>query len=55
MLGNCLSRPAAVIWEGMEYFRESKTDWANVIRFLLKEYQGEVDVDNFTFKIAKLF
>jgi hypothetical protein len=39
----------------MEYFRESKTDWANVIRFLLKEYQGEVDVDNFTFKIAKLF
>ena len=50
MFGNYLRGPAALIWEGMEFYGESKVDWNNV----KKEYQGEVDVETFTFKIAKL-
>jgi hypothetical protein len=55
MFGNYLRGPATVIWEAMNYFGESRTDWANVKRFFLKEYQGEVNIQNFTFKIAKLY
>ena len=39
MFGNYLRGPAAITWEGMDYFRESITDWANVQRFFLKEFQ----------------
>ena len=54
MFGNYLRGPAALIWEGMEFYGESKVDWNNVKTYYLKEYQGEVDVETFTFKIAKL-
>jgi hypothetical protein len=48
-----LREPAAVLWEGME-FGEFKVDRASVKKYFLKMYQGEVDVETFTFKIAKL-
>jgi hypothetical protein len=54
MFGNYLRGPAAVIWEGMEFYGESKVDWNSIKKYFLKEYQGEVDVETFTFKIAKL-
>ena len=54
MFGNYLRGPAAVIWEGMDFYGESKVDWNSVKKYFLKEYQGEVDVETFTFKIAKL-
>ncbi len=55
MFGKNLRGPAAVLWEGMEFYRESKVDWASVKKYFLKMYQGKVDVENFTFKIAKLY
>jgi hypothetical protein len=54
MFGNYLGGPAAVLWEGMEFYGESKVDWESVKKYFLKQYQGEVDVETFTFKIAKL-
>jgi hypothetical protein len=54
MFGNYLRGPAAVIWQGMDFYGESKVDWNSVKKYFLKEYQGEVDVETFTFKIAKL-
>jgi hypothetical protein len=54
MFGNYLRGPAAVLWEGMEFYGESKVDWESVKKYFLKQYQGEVDVETFTFKIAKL-
>jgi hypothetical protein len=54
MFGNCLRGPAAVLWEGMEFYGESKVDWESVKKYFLKQYQGKVDVETFTFKIAKL-
>ena len=54
MFGNYLRGPAAVIWEGMDFYGESKVDWNSVKKYFLKEYQGEVDVETFTFKIGKL-
>jgi hypothetical protein len=45
---------AAVLWEGMDFYGESKVDWNSVKKYFLKQYQGEVDVETFTFKIAKL-
>jgi hypothetical protein len=53
MFGNYLRGPAAVLWEGMEFYRESKVDWERVKKNFMKQYQGEVDVETFTFKIAK--
>jgi hypothetical protein len=54
MFSNYLRGPAAVLWEGMEFYGESKVDWNSVKKYFLKQYQGEVDVETFTFKIAKL-
>jgi hypothetical protein len=54
MFANYLRGPAAVLWEGMEFYRESKVDWNRVKKYFLKQYQGEVNVETFTFKIAKL-
>jgi hypothetical protein len=39
MFGNYLGGPATITWEGMYYFRESITDWANIQRFFLKLFQ----------------
>ena len=47
--------PAAVTWEGMEFYGESKVDWASMKKYFLKMYQGEVDVETFYLKIAKLY
>jgi hypothetical protein len=54
MFGNYLRGLAAVIWEGMDFYGKSKIDWNSVKKYFLKEYQGKVDVETFTFKIAKL-
>jgi hypothetical protein len=54
MFGNYLRGPAAVLWEGMDFYGESKVNWNSVKKYFLKQYQGEVDVETFTFKIAKL-
>jgi hypothetical protein len=54
MFGNYLRGPAAILWEGMELYGELKVDWESVKKYFLKQYQGEVDVETFTFKIAKL-
>jgi hypothetical protein len=29
MFGNYLRAPAAVLWEGMEFYGKSKVDWAS--------------------------
>ena len=54
MFGNYFRGPAAVLWVGMEFHGESKVDWDSVKKYFLKMYQGKVDVETFTFKIAKL-
>ncbi len=46
-------RPAAVTWEGMEFYGESKVDWASMKKYFLKMYQGEIDVETLNFKISK--
>jgi hypothetical protein len=38
----------------MDFYGESKVNWNSVKKYFLKQYQGEVDVETFTFKIAKL-
>ena len=36
MFGNYLRGPAAVIWEGMDFYGESKVDWNSVKKYFLK-------------------